>query len=117
MSMLIQRVRPTWRDFKPAKGVWLIGRYYGVAPTALLTEDGQEKHLRRDPWFEPLRDNGSRRDLAPGVLYRCPNDECGHQCYPRDMGADYAGEMWSNWICPACNHWHGVDDWEAISPL
>ena len=55
--------------------------------------------------------------------YKCP--ECGWVGTSDEMGADYyyisdseeeiVDEVWSNWICPGCEHWHfGLDSYQEI---
>lgn len=40
--------------------------------------------------------------------------ECGFICTPEEMRADYAGESWSNWICPHCGAWNHPDGWRPV---
>lgn len=55
--------------------------------------------------------------LTKLVKYRCP--ECGWVGTENDMSADYltfddGGEIWSNNICPNCEAWHDIDDYEQL---
>jgi rubredoxin len=48
--------------------------------------------------------------------YKCP--DCGWIGTENEMEADYIGgyegESWSNWICPQCQTWWRLDDYEVV---
>ena len=53
--------------------------------------------------------------------YKCPN--CGWIGTENEMEADFFNftdeegdydEVWSNWICPSCDTWHQLEDYERI---
>ena len=56
--------------------------------------------------------------MTDDTLYKCP--ECGWIGTERQMGSDYiAGEdgydeTWSHWICPSCDRWLELDDYEVV---
>jgi len=47
--------------------------------------------------------------------YRC---ECGWEGTQDEMSGDYKegidGEWWSNWICPKCDEWWQLEDYEVV---
>ena len=46
-------------------------------------------------------------------LYKCR--ECGWTGTEDKMLADFAGELWSNWICPSCGTWWaGLEDYDLV---
>lgn len=47
--------------------------------------------------------------------YRCSNEECDWEGLEKEMGADYGVEgQWFNWICPKCECWYQLEDYEEI---
>jgi hypothetical protein len=54
----------------------------------------------------------------PQPKYRCPG--CGGECTIDQMGADYficseeGDEAWCNYICPHCETWQDLDDYEKL---
>lgn len=53
--------------------------------------------------------------MAEERRYRCP--ECGWIGTEGEMEADALtnGDGWSNWICPACQEWLQLGDYEPVN--
>jgi rubredoxin len=52
--------------------------------------------------------------------YRCPS--CGWVGTEQDMQADFVpasdgDEMWSNWICPKCETWWSLENYEVVAEV